>query len=528
MSPAASGPSHRSHPARPSRRSNWRATLYSSLTAFSLAASVLAVGHVADAAAPPNLVRNKGFEVSLHNWEGAGLAMPRLSRIHPGRSMTPGTAAARITATTTGRARLNDIPNTVPNAVRGAVYRATAWVRTMTPTMAVRIRIREKSHGTVVGRSVADAQLAGTTWRQVSVTYTVRTTGTRLDLNLMVLQLPKGSSFDVDRVTLQKLSGPTASGPNPATRTSSRKCKVNSNLVPSCGVLWGAYIKPGAVKGAATWQTAYTRMESRVGRKFDIVKRYHDFSNAGSSGAFPDAAERSLATGGRIPHFAWVSKNYSTGAVAKWADIAAGNYDAKVVDPVARRLKAYGGKVFLDFDHEMDGATRTRNGTPASYAAAYRHIHARFAAIGATNVVWVWVPTGYLGNVSKIAASYPGDAYVDWIGYDPYNFASCHSTTWRGYGDVISGFYNWLMAHGHGNKPFMLAEYGSVAGSDANARAKWFRGQVTALKRHPNIKAIQLFNSSDGGSCNAEISADAPALDAWGDMGRNAYFSVAH
>ena len=74
----------------------------------------------------------------------------------------------------------------------------------------------------------------------------------------------------------------------------------------------------------------------------------------------------------------------------------------------------------------------------------------------------------------------------------------------------------------------MLAEYGSVAGSDATARAKWFRGQVTALKRHPNIKAIQLFNSSDGGSCNAEISRDAPALDAWGDMGRDTYFNVAH
>jgi hypothetical protein len=74
----------------------------------------------------------------------------------------------------------------------------------------------------------------------------------------------------------------------------------------------------------------------------------------------------------------------------------------------------------------------------------------------------------------------------------------------------------------------MLAEYGSVAGSDVNARANWFRGQVTALKKYPNIKAIQLFNSSDGGSCNAEISADAPALTAWGDMGRDPLFKVEH
>ena len=304
---------------------------------------------------------------------------------------------------------------------------------------------------------------------------------------------------------------------------------MNGNLVPNCGVLWGGYIKPGSVPGTNNWQNAYTGMESRVGRRFDIVKRYHDFSNAGGNGAFPDAAERALAAQGRIPHFAWVSKNYSTGAVAKWADIAAGRYDAAVVDPVARRLKAYGEKVFLDFDHEMDGVTRSGNGTPASYAAAYRHIHARFDALGVTNVVWVWVPTGYLGNQAKIAGSYPGDAYVDWIGYDPYNFASCHGGSWRDYEAVISGFYDWLMARGHGDKPFMLAEYGSVAHhADARARAAWFRGQVAALKKHPNIKAIQLFNSSDGGSCDAEISRDAAALDAWGDSGRDPYFNVAH
>jgi hypothetical protein len=492
----------------------WRLSLYSALTALVVVApSAVFFSQPAEAAGSPNLVRNKGFERGLDGWRASGTARPRLLRIHPGWTKKPGTAAARIRATRTGRARLNDVPNTVGRTTKGASYAAAAWVRTTTPNVRVVIRIREIRPGRLVSQSVRALRLTGTAWQKISVRHVGRTTGARLDLNFVVARLHRGKSFDVDGISLRKRS---------------RVCVLNSNLVPSCGVLWGGYVKPGAVAGTTDWKTSYTGMESKVGRKFDIVKRYHDFSNAGNSGAFPDAAERSLAAGGRIPHFAWVSKNYSTGAVAKWADIAAGKYDATVVNPVATRLKNYGGKVFLDFDHEMDGVTRTANGTPAQYVAAYRHLHNRFAAIGATNVVWVWVPTGYLGNVSKIAASYPGDAYVDWIGYDPYNFARCHSTTWRSYESVISGFYNWLKAHGHGNKPFMLAEYGSVAGPTAYARANWFRGQVTALKKYPNIKAIQMFNSSDGGSCNAEISRDAPALDAWGDMGRSAYFNVAH
>jgi hypothetical protein len=456
-----------------------------------------------------DLVLNGGFETGTTGWNSPSSALARVTGGHSG------SYAARLTPTGTATTVLNDTPNTVTSSQAGRTYVVSAWVRALAAPTTLQLRLREVLSGVQVKQTIAKQDLTDTTWHQVTLSHVAASSGSTLDVNVFAPLATLTASFkgfDVDDVSVALQSD----------------CSVNSKLVPSCGVLWGGYIKPGAVAGTTDWYTSYTGMESKVGRNFDIVKRYHDFSNAGNSGVFPDAAEQALAAGGRIPHFAWVSKNYSTGAVAKWADIAAGKYDATVVNPVGSRLKNYGGKVFLDFDHEMDGVTRTANGTAAEYVAAYRHIYARFAAIGATNVVWVWVPTGYLGNATKIAASYPGDAYVDWIGYDPYNFFVCHSTTWRDYETVISGFYNWLIAQGHGNKPFMLAEYGSVAGSDVNARANWFRGQVTALKKYPNIKAIQLFNSSDGGSCNAEISADAPALTAWGDMGRDPLFKVAH
>ena len=53
---------------------------------------------------------------------------------------------------------------------------------------------------------------------------------------------------------------------------------------------------------------------------------------------------------------------------------------------------------------------------------AWRHIVNRFKADGATNVGFWWCPGEQAGGVRpQIDASYPGDAYVDWVGSDDYN-----------------------------------------------------------------------------------------------------------
>jgi beta-mannanase len=399
-------------------------------------------------------------------------------------------------------------------------YTGSAWVRSSTAPLTVVLRFREVRDGVAVKTTSKSLTLSDTGWHALSVSHVAARSGSTLDLNVLSLSMRSSASFDVDDVAV--VDGTTAATP-------SIGCTVNSRLVPSCGALWGIYNPIGSIPGATNWTTAITSMESKVGRRFDIVKRYHDFSNSGSSGAFPDSHERSLAGGGRIPFIAWVSKNFSTGADQRWADIAAGRYDASVIDPVARRLEDYGGKVFLDFDHEMDGRMRVNDGTPAQYVQAYRHIRARFNAIGADNVIFVWTTTGYLGNEAKIIASYPGDAYVDWIAYDPYNFGVCHDTPWKSFDATVDPFYDWLMSHGHADKPFMLGEYGSVPDpQDPYRRASWFRGQVAGMKAHPNIKAVIYYNSH--GSCppaiSSSISNDAPALDAFGDAGRDSYFRV--
>ena len=295
--------------------------------------------------------------------------------------------------------------------------------------------------------------------------------------------------------------------------TSTAGCTVSAILVPSCGVWWGVYKHPS---GSEDWTSAVTNLQSAAGQSFGIVYRYHDFSG---TQLFPDASDEQLASSGHVLVEDWGTRIFSTNQQLQWSAIAAGQYDSSVIIPEAERLKAYGQPVMLSFDHEMDARVGVA-GQPADYVAAYRHIHDIFAAHHVTNVIWVWTITGYPGHNSEYRALYPGNAYVDWIGYDPYNFASCHNTAFRSFEQTIDPTYQWLESNGFGDKPFMLPEYGTVADpGDPSAAAKWYAEIPSVLASHPNIKALLAWDDSANG-CNTELTASPGELDAFAAAGR--------
>jgi hypothetical protein len=313
---------------------------------------------------------------------------------------------------------------------------------------------------------------------------------------------------------------PTAT-PTPTPTRSSSSCTMSALDVPSCGVLWGAYKPPGS---GETLATTVTDLESQVGRSFNIVYRYHDFSGVGGSGAFPDTFEKQLSASVHILLEDWAPTVFSTHTQLMWANVAAGAYDSTVIDPEAARIKAFGKPVMLTFDAEMDGAIGV-NGQAANYVAAYRHIHDQFAAMGVTNVIWVWTITGTGGHDSEFASLYPGNSYVDWIGYDPYNFASCHNTAWRSFAQTIDQPYQWLEANGFGDKPFILAEYGTVPDpSSSSAAATWYSQIPTALAGYPNIKALLAWD--DQATCDTRLTSSPGELAAFAAAGHAASLAV--
>ena len=214
-----------------------------------------------------------------------------------------------------------------------------------------------------------------------------------------------------------------------------------------------------------------------------------------------------------------------------WRAIANGSYD-RFVRANADRVKAFKKPMMIAFDPEFD--TFTKKGTPAEYVAAFRHIHNVFKSRGVTNVAWAWVSSGYLGagNDKRIRSGYPGGSYVDWVGFDPYNFYSCNGSAWSTFAQKVTPKYNWLKANGMGNKPFLLGEYGTQYDSRNPARSKaWHADIPKALKSLPNLKALIRFDSpgtmsSSSTKCNVQIKNGSGMLDSFARAGKEVAASL--
>jgi hypothetical protein len=302
-------------------------------------------------------------------------------------------------------------------------------------------------------------------------------------------------------------------------------CTMSAELVPTCGALWGAYV-PGY---------NLTSLEAKVGRKFDVFQEYNDFST-GTNGQIPNSLDLPLINGGRILLSTWQPRVFSSGTNYSWSEIASGSLDASVIIPQAKRIQAISpSKIFLAFDSEMDDASThstSAYGTPAQYVAAYRHIHDVFAAQGVTNVVWVWTPTGYSGAYGTLASFYPGDSYVDWMGYDPYNFYSCNgNTTWKSTATTFGTYYNWVSAGNLGSvaasKPMILDEYGSHDNpANTTENEGWYESIPATLATMPRLKALSEFDSV--GICDSRVDGpdtQAATLTGFIAAGHNAIFN---
>jgi hypothetical protein len=320
------------------------------------------------------------------------------------------------------------------------------------------------------------------------------------------------------RATGRSSASAAGSEPRPGVQGSlpfATNCPVSSILVPSCGVYWGIYSRRFGNRDVAT---SVTTWESMLGRRFDIVLMYYDFSNRLGPGRFPDRQMTQLSQN-RIPLYDWETRDYVAGTYLRWADVAAGKYDDSVVIPQAQRLEAYGKPVMLGIDHEMD-ISYPQHGSPAEYRAMYRHIRNVFAAQGVRNVVWVWDVTGWLGGdrAALVKSFYPGDDLVDWIGYDPYNSGKCNGGGWKTFEQTISSFYQWTEANGLGSKPLLLQEYG-LTPDPANAAAsqQWYRDIPSVLQRYPRLKALVRWDSDTG--CTLRIDAGPGMLEAFKQAG---------
>jgi mannan endo-1,4-beta-mannosidase len=130
--------------------------------------------------------------------------------------------------------------------------------------------------------------------------------------------------------------------------------------------------------------------------------------------------------------------------------VARGDYDSYIATWVGR-LKTwlsgldgmYGNdddrRAYLRLGHEMNGdwypwSAASGNNSPSDYIAMWHRVRNIFAAQGLehTRLQWIWAVNNM--DVGRFAAEqyYPGDAAVDWVAIDGYNWGYSQSwSTWQ-------------------------------------------------------------------------------------------------
>jgi hypothetical protein len=318
-------------------------------------------------------------------------------------------------------------------------------------------------------------------------------------------------------VTAAVLVGSPRSGrPQPAPGAGKQKALVfpASSLAPAHGALFGAWVQPTGYSGPDAEQAAVGGFERAIGRTLAINGLYTPWA-----GPMPRAAMRWDLARGTVPMITW--------AGARAGRIVAGADDS-TIRAEALQLKALRAPVLLRWFAEMDlSQSRAYAVSPATFVAAWRRIHLIFRRAGATNVRWVWCPNSSGFAQETAQAYYPGNAYVDWICADGYNWApALPGASWSSFQEIFAPFYEWGLSTG---KPMLIGEFGTVEGAPG-AKAAWLtQADRTIRTQFPGIRAVVYFESDHenfGRYFNWSVTSSRSALAAFRAFAHDPYFSA--
>jgi mannan endo-1,4-beta-mannosidase len=258
-----------------------------------------------------------------------------------------------------------------------------------------------------------------------------------------------------------------APSPGPSAVTAAGPCERASLPTPFNGIA----INPKITSHVKEFRRA-------TGARIQTVEYYNPFTSPFQRWE----AEQAVAVGA-LPLIQLNPRNVSL------AQIAAGRYDQQI-RRYADAVRSFRCRVVISFGHEMNGWWYTwglPTTTPATFIAAWRHIHQVFAGENVRNVLWSWDPSHLYQRYQTKSASpasewYPGDRYVNWIGIDGYLRQD------QTFGEIFA--HQLRNIRGITSKPVYLAETG-VAGSPSQS---WQIAQLFAALRKYNLTGLVWFD----------------------------------
>ncbi len=269
---------------------------------------------------------------------------------------------------------------------------------------------------------------------------------------------------------------------------------MNVNI-PQCVITppkltWGAYAGPS--------MSDLTAFESLVGHQTKLVSTFFGWGDN-----FPLAYGSSVRDQGKTLVLFWEQDSVTLDQIIN------GQSDA-YIQQFANGARTYGGPVLLAPFHEMNGYWTPWSGAnPGNSAAklilAWRHIHDLFA--GVPNVRFVFtVNSDSVPDTpaNAISAYYPGDAYVDDVAVDGFNFGA----PWQTFDSIFRIPLGQLRVY---HKPIYILSMASAAGS---GKAAWITDALTTqIPKYPEIVGWIWFNENK--EQNWLVNSDANALNAF-------------
>lgn len=170
------------------------------------------------------------------------------------------------------------------------------------------------------------------------------------------------------------------------------------------------------------------------------------------------------------------------------AAVASGKRD-DVLKSVAETIVEYGDLVVIRYAPEMNGnwspwGTGVNGNTPAQYVKAWRRVVTLFREAGATNVLWLWAPNISRGaTVRGISQFWPGDSYVDLVGFTGYGVGSSSFGYESSPSETFDSTMKLLAPY---KKPVILAE----TGVNGRNKSKWITNLGPWLRDNPNVLGL--------------------------------------
>ena len=280
-------------------------------------------------------------------------------------------------------------------------------------------------------------------------------------------------------------------------------------------------------------QKAIERLEGTAGRKLDVVRDFLSWDSA-----FPQDFHTWLRDTDHTLILS-VKSRRENGSDVLWRDLAAATPGTPLYATAASwadRLRDYGRPVYFAFNHEPESSASSTMGTAADFIAAWRTMHTIFAERGATNVKFIWIMTDYAFFVGAQAPNdaskwYPGDAYLDAMGTDAYNWFTCRpgvNTSWHSLEQIIKPFRDFGAQHP--DKELWLTEWASAEdAAQPDRKPAWFDQARALFKRadYAQFRGISYFNYTGTTTCHWKVDSSPQTTAAFRTMAQDPFYGGA-